>query len=337
MLSAAGQIYRLSPYSDQPVPVLTLGDAFGRCAFVIREVSASLDSDVIDAWLVTASSSEVKAVSLISGRSRTLATAANGETILANSVEEYSGLDADSSRVCFLRKSGGTVSLVVVEFRTGEVRSYDLPVENVVGPFRCGDLIFAYSDSQLFSLGPSGLSRRPFPRRFQAWINPEARDVRPSPGRLPFLVCRRSVYIPGTHVGRAAFLLQQAKGGAGESVIVSLPEEATYRQDLLGRPLLCGPGRVALLVEAAMQEVAVDAYINPRRAAFSSGDLTAAFVETSGGERLRFFAMKGVTCDYPLSRLPHFFECVEFCGIGNSLLMVYLTDSGQTEVVVWHA
>jgi hypothetical protein len=89
-------------------------------------------------------------------------------------------------------------------------------------------------------------------------------------------------------------------------------------------------------MEARTREAAADAQITPRRAAFSSGGLTVAFVETAGGEKLRFFTA-GDTCDCPLSQLPRFFDCLGFSGIGASLLMVYITEDQNTEVAVWHA
>jgi hypothetical protein len=336
LLSSGGQLYRLSAQASEAVPIVMLGDGFGRCASVIREVAVSPESDLIDPWLVTASSHEVKAVSLISGRVRTLATADSGDRILADTLEKYWCLDVDPSRVYFLRRSSEAVSLMTVQFTTGEAHSYDLPTEDIIGPFRCGDLTFAYSATELFSLGPLGLRAHPFPAGFHAWTKPGAGEVRPGLGRLPFLVSGRTVYIPGTYARRPCFLVLRATGGMSESAIVPLPQETTYRQDSAGRPVLCTQGRIVLLEGSATREVAADPEISPRRVAFASGDLSVAFVEPTGGQRLRFFC-RGATSDCPMKELPHFFECTEYCGIGTSLLMVYLTGSEQTEVAIWHA
>ena len=118
--------------------------------------------------LVSASSREVKAVSLLAGTSRALAQASVGETILANSLERYCGVDADSGSTYDLSEKDGVVSLMAVSLSTGEIRERRLPETLVVGPFRCGDLVFAYTGTSLWSQGPSGLRGLSFPKGFKS-------------------------------------------------------------------------------------------------------------------------------------------------------------------------
>jgi len=332
-LSRNGQVYRYSPYSNTIDPYRMLGDGFGQCPCVIRTLSLGTGGKDVEPWLVTASPDRVTAISLFSNRTRNFE--AEAESIFANAMEDPCGVDAASSEVCFMTRRNGEAYLAVANVESGEIRRSRLGSEPFAGPFRCGELTFAYSTTHLYALCETGLKAYPFPRGFQAWVRNSGQEVRPSFGRLPFLVCGRSVYIPGSSVAGPAFLLQRLRGGVGETAMIPIAEEATYAQGFDGRPAFAMQGRISVLEEANLHDVRQDTQITSRRPAFVSDKLCAAGVETAGGEKLRLFT-SGDAIDIPIGQLPEFMDGIGFYGVGASLVYAYVTDKEHLGLVSWY-
>lgn len=341
LLSATGQIYRYSPFSNQAVPMQALGQGFGRCAFSIHEICSRHQPPETEPWFLTANRKSVKGFALVSRQVREIVSLPDGEEVLSDSLENYVNLECDPTRVYFLTRAGPQISLTSADFLSGEVRHFPLPAQSVVGPFRCGDIVFAYSETQLYSLRQDELRAHVFPAGFRAWTLQGARDLnqmflKPAFGRRPYILCGYSVYIPGTNAGGNAFLLQYLKGGVGGTAVIPLNEEATYSQDSAGRPIVSLSGRILTYSEASRQEVQSDPQLSPRLPSFVNGPVCAATAETAGGERIRFFA-DGKVVDVPVSQFPRYQECVGFYGLDLAVVMTYLTDSEHLGIASWHA
>jgi hypothetical protein len=150
------------------------------------------------------------------------------------------------------------------------------------------------------------------------------------------MVCGRSVYIPGSYANGAAFLYQRLAGGFGESAVIQWRGETTYRQDASGRPVLACEGSICTLNDTGTTPAVSDAQLSPRRVAFSAGQLSCGFVETAGGEKLRFFTGPNVL-DTPLNYFPRFLAGVGYYTLGASFVFVYLRDDDQLGMATWNA
>jgi hypothetical protein len=311
-----------------------MGSGYGQGSFIIREIRTG--GDWPEPWLIAASTNEVKGVSLITGAERVFAEAADGESFVDSSLEHYAAVEADSVALYLLKRKGQTLHLSAAPFNGPVAQDFPLPCDTAAGPFRCGDTVFTYSAKELYWISGSGLRSQPFTRGFAAWINPEAREFHAATGRLPYMVCGRSVYIPGTFAGASALLLQHTRSGFGESSVIRFPEDATYRPSFGGQPVLALSGRIAGLTDAGIRDIRLDSQIIPRRPAFAEGALAACFVENAGGERLRIFRQSD-SYDFPVGLFSRFADCMEYSIVGNSFVMAYLTDLDKMGFAIWSA
>ena len=333
-LSSSGQVYRLSPKTARATPIVAMGSGYGQGSFIIREIRAG--GDWPEPWLIAASTQEVKGISLVTGAAKVFAEASDGESFVASSLDHYGAVEADSVALYLLKRKGPALCLSAVPLAGPAAQDFPLPCDLAAGPFRCGDTVFAYSAKDLYWISGAGLRSRPFTRGFAAWINSDTREFHVATGRLPYMVCGRSVYIPGTFGGTSALLLQHTRSGFGESSVVRFAEDATYRQSFSGQPVLALTGRIAGLADAAIRDLRLDSQIISRRPAFADGALAACFVANAGGERLRIFR-QSESYDFPIGLFPRFADCMEYSIVGNSFVMAYLTDLDKMEFAVWSA
>jgi hypothetical protein len=288
---------------------------------------------------LAASRSALKGFGLVSRQPKEIVSLPEGEEILSDSLEDYVTVDSDPDRAYCLSRAGSEIRLTSADIQNGEIQRLPVPAGPIVGPFRSGDVVFVYSETHLYAFSDGGMRSQAFPAGFRAWTKHAVRDLKPALGQVPYILCGRAVYIPGTSAGRNAFLLQPLKGGAGETAVIPLAEEAgeaTYSADAVGQPVLSLHGRITTLVGAASREIKSDEQLSPRRPAFVNGPICAGIAETHGGEKLRFFAA-GRVYDFPVSHLPRFEECINLYGLGSAVVMAYLTDSQQLGIASWHA
>ena len=334
-LSIAGQVYRFSPNSRSATPVVTLGSGFGKCAFIVRDIRSG--GNWLEPWLIAASNRELKGVSLLTGAVSHFAEAGEGEEFVANTPELYSALEADAESLYVLKRKGQVLHLSVVSLKDRSVRDFPVPSHTAAGPLRCGDTVICYSANEMFWFSGTGIRRQAFTGGFAAWTQPEASDFHVPTGRLPYMVCGRSVYIPGSMGSARVLLLQYSRGGMGESSVIRVPGECTYTQAASGQPVLALAGRIAGLAEAVQRDIRVDQQIIARRGAFSEGGLTVCFADTAGGERLRIFLKLPHPIDVPLGKVPGFSDCLDYSILGSCFVMSYLTDAENMGFAVWKA
>ncbi len=165
-LSMTGQVYRLSPRPPRATPIVAMGCGYGQGSFIIREIRTG--DDWPEPWLIAASTFEVKGVSLVTGGERVFAEAADGESFVASSLEQYAAVEADAVALYLLKRKGQKLYLSAVPYNGPAAQDFPLPCDTAAGPFRCGDTVFAYSAKELCWISSSGIRSQPFTRGFAA-------------------------------------------------------------------------------------------------------------------------------------------------------------------------
>lgn len=347
ILSGLGTLYRYVPGAPVVERVHELGEGFGQAPMLIREVRSPAPPAARDLWLLASDSREIKAVGLLDGRVRTVVRVAEPERILANCLQQSTAMEADSRRVYYLRQTGGGIFLEAWDFLRGEIGwSISLLVDEVSGVALAGDLAFAYSRDRVSGAGPTTGSSEGnatrlesvFPAGFEPRMRTSGRNwgPRPCPGRPVYLTYREWIYFPGRHRGAPAMFALNACGGLSRAQVLKLESEGVYRQSSHGPPAWSADGRILKLLGDGFVEFVADAQIDPQHPAFIHDALCASFVETTEGEKFRVHS-GNASFDCPVSALPRFDACLDVCGVGDALVLLYTDSGGQASLAVWRA
>ncbi len=347
ILSGTGKLYCYVPGAPCAEAVADFGAGFGHSPFLIREVSRASGKTDRDLWLLAPGQREIKAYGLLDGRMRTVVRLSEPDEILADCLQRSTAIVADTKRVYALRRNGSSIFLEAWDFlKSAVVWSMPVPAEDVSGAALAGDLLFAYSQDRLTGAGPvsggaNGHAARldsVFPAGFEPQMGTPSRSrgPRPCPGRPAFFSSREWLYLPGRHRNAPALLAVNARGGLSRAHVLRLESEGVYRQNPDGLPTWTADGRMLGLAGEGFVEIFADAQIDPQHPGFSHSVLRAAFVETTEGEKFRIYAGRS-SFDYPVSSLPGFDACLDICGVGDALVLVYTDCGDQARLAVWRA
>ena len=332
--STKGQLYRYSPTSAQAIPIVMLGSEVGQNAFIIREIGSQQFEALRDPWVIVASRFEIRGYSLIDGLTRTIAKLPNGVELICDLANTYCGIEYAAEKVHSFARQDAKLKWVSASFSAEQISIQEVPADDVAGPFKSGSEVFAYSETLLLHHTEQGIQRQPFPGGFHAWVQPGARDLKAPFGHPPQILKEGVVYIPGIFGGKPAFLMQMLRGNFSESAIIPMEEEACYTEESEGGLLLSMAGKLVSYRAAAPRQVETDSQLGSNRPGFAGTQLNAGFVETAGGERLRFyFGDKKI--DHPLANFSGFVDCISLVHIGSALVMSYIKDNEHVGIASW--
>lgn len=335
-LSTGGGVFRFSPSSWEPIPVRSLGEGFGRCPFVIREIIISEDSDGPEPFLIAISPKEVKGISLVTLQTRELLSVAKEESILASSRVGFVAAEADARTIYILKTRNGTLYLASVDVVNGQLAEFPITASFAAGPILVGGKICVYSETSLYVLNNKHFQAFPLPSGFHAWVLPEARPLRSQFGKSPFLVAGKTLYIPGLENNVPGLLFITLLGTSPEMAFIPIRQEATYTQDLLNRPVLSTEKKVLLYQDAGSMSVKADDQLISRRPAYFADPDVVAFTQRAGGEWLRFYIGTGPQ-DYSTTKLHDFVEVMGFFGTGTCATLAYVDTNLSLGLAVWDA
>ncbi|MCX6922558.1 MAG: hypothetical protein NT154_04985, partial [Verrucomicrobia bacterium] len=306
-----------------------------RCPFVIREVQSGPDGSLMEPFLIAAGPQSVQGVSLLTMESREFASCLTGERILSHPEDGHVSVEADAKFVYFLTLRDNQLLMKRANLATGQVSSFPLRDKQVVGPFRVGPHVCAYSKRTLYIMEEAGVREFALPPNFVAWTAAaEGRGLQAQSGRLPHLVRDGAVYVPGMELQTPGFLLIDLASRSPQPAFIPLRQQATFTQDREGRPILAEDKQIVRLDQTGRTTLKQDDQIAGRRPPYVFGNLMAAFARRGGGEFLRFYTGSNVH-DYPLAMLEHFVEPVGMFLLGSSVMITYVDEELQLGVAIW--
>jgi len=314
--------------------VRSLGEGFGRCPFVIREIITSENSDGPEPFLIAISPREVKGMSLVTLQTRELLSVAKEESILASSHVGFVAAEADARTIYILKTRNGTLYLASVDVVNGQLAEFPIAESFAAGPILVGSRICVYTETSLYVLNNKRFQAYPLPSGFQAWVLPEARPLRSQYGKSPFLVAGKTLYIPGLENNVPGFLFITLLGTSPEMTFIPIRQEATYTQDLLHRPVVSTEKKVLVYQDAGSVSVKADDQLISRRPAYFAGQDVVAFTQRAGGEWLRFYIGTGPQ-DYSTTKLHEFVEVMGFFGTGTCATLAYVDTNLLLGLAVW--
>ena len=341
MISARGDVYRVPPFRENPKPFASLGEGFGSSPFVIRTVNAGSGGQAgDDVWLIAASECEIKALSLTSGKIRTLSGLPSNQKILAGNLRSGAGIEADSRHAYFFRKENGRTFLSCVDFQNhAHADLIDIEDEEIAGPVLAGDLVFAWSPSRWYAAGPVTLlgarsqtcHRLWFPAGFVPVCGARGGSWGDFAGRRTCMVSDSLVHIPGQRQGTSALFIVNACARLSEGKVLQLRTEASCWQGSGSAPTVTVPGRLFRAERGSLSEVMADPRIEPGHPSYSDTHVSAAFVRSEGKTKLRL-ALGDFATDLSLHQLSDFGRAVEICTTGNGLMLLYQDAYDETHI-----
>lgn len=246
-ISTKGNIISVSLFSLNPIVFGYLGEGFGKCPFIVREIITDPKETTTVPFLLALSPKRVKGINLLTKDIKEFSSVSASEQLLCSMEHGFVTLEADEQFAYFLKKSGSQISLDVCSLIDGEVRSFPLDEPSVAGPLKIGNRICLYSKNNLHVLENNTLKHLSLPEAFTAWISPDdIRDLQPPYCRMPFLVHRDSAYIPGTIGSTPHFLFVSIGGSSPTFAPISVKGEGSYAQGGEGQPVVVRDGEIAI-------------------------------------------------------------------------------------------
>jgi hypothetical protein len=286
-------------------------------------------------YLIAANHNSIKAFSILRQETRDVVQLPSGATVAGGSGENFSTLGADGHAVYYLEQRGEKLILSASDFSTGKKREWETGESVLAGPFQCGGRTCAYSREAFYIIQGDTLRSYRF-GRFAARMSPRERtELHCQTGRVPYLVKRSSVYIPGEQTSAAGLLLLSLAGAEPEPTFLPIHKETTYTQDLEGSPLLAQDGQVLALRGAAEVRILADDAIEGRRPAFNQGAFSAAFVRRAGSEWIRFFSGQTILNDVSLSPLKDLSEVYGIDSMVSSVVVSYVDSGNRMGMAIW--
>jgi len=342
-LSAAGNLYGLSPHKEKPEYFCSLGEDFGKSPNLVQEWGPFASP-----IFLALGPKSLKTVSLLNLVTDEFSIELDpGESVLCNMQGGFFGLVGKDESVFFLTRTSEEIRLASLSLKTRKAQKVPLPVTNaqipVVGPVNAGGHIVLYSRESLFKLNTERsdawqLTPIPFEVDFQPIVTPAAlshSSLDMPLGIIPPLVSEDYLYIPGTSRAEPAFLTLGLEKAITTFSILKVPPgiyDSGPRQQLV----LASRGRVLTYRGLLAETPAADEQILGERCVFHHNSLSVTFARPGrGGRVLRWYSKGKDAQDYPFGDPEDFREALGFFVAGSCIMFVYTNGTNKSVMIVW--